>query len=248
MVLLMQERGLCARITGLNPLCGKGFCYLISELKECCMRLVVVVCFMLVLSVMAKADDVGNVVLKNDSTFSGKVVSNTASEIVLEFKDGSRRTFRRTAIRDFTVSKVVSRSERMKLLPESPAHFSCFGATLGRQALLNLRGGEHDSSFATHISGMFYSAFVGLQGNLMWCFWQQNHTQHYLSAMAGYQYADLKKKFLWYEAGRNEWTFEGIGYVLHSREFLLEVGVAWPNGTTSKPQWLLQVGWVPKKY
>ena len=212
------------------------------------MRVVMVLVLMMLGTVFCRAADQATVILKNDSTFAGKLVTNSASEVVLEFKDGSQRTFRRTAVKDVVLHKVMSRSDRLKLLPDAPPHFSCFGATLGRGGLLNLRGGEHDSSFATHISGMFYSAVVGVQANLMWCFWQQNHTQHYLSAMAGYQYADLSKKFLWFDAGRNEFTYEGIGYVLHSREFLFEAGIAWPQGTTSKPQLLLQIGWVPKKY
>lgn len=213
------------------------------------MRLVFVVLILVGSAMVLHAEENATIILKNDSTFIGRVVTNSASEVVLRFRDGTERSFRRTNIRDISITKVQTKSERLKAnLIESPPHFSCFGATIGRQALLNLRGGTHDSSFATHISGMFYSAVVGIQLNLMWCFWQQNHTQHYLSAMGGYQYADLKSKFLWYEAGRNEWTFQGVGYVLHSREFLLEAGVCWPSGTQYKPQLLVQVGWVPKTY
>ncbi len=213
------------------------------------MRIGLIAMLFVLSALCARADEVATVVLKNDSTFKGTVVTNTATEIVLRFKDGTERSFRRTAISDIIFSEKKSKSQiRKENLLESPPHFSCFGATLGRQALLNLRGGTHDSSFATHISGMFWSKVVGIQINLMWCFWQQNHTQHYLSAMAGYQYADFNSKFLWYEAGRNEWTFEGVGYVLHSRAFLCELGVAWPNGTAYKPQLLLQIGWVPKTY
>ena len=118
------------------------------------MRYLIAFVIFLLMTACSRADEIATVVLKNDSSYTGKVVVNLATEIALRLPDGTLKSFRRTVIREIIIHQDVSNASIVRtdtsatadtsrvnqpittysyLKPDSvnadPPDFFCLGAT-----------------------------------------------------------------------------------------------------------------------
>lgn len=236
------------------------------------MNYLLVLSFLLLSVAIARADDERvKITLKSDSVLVGSLISNNASSYLLRLETGEIKTVRRTDVKSIeTITEArVLRSSLGEFSPgvtsprvTSPSvgkrdsvhldKFSCFGGTLGTPAGINARFGGHEGRTAYHVSGMYWGEEIyGIQLDLLFTSSiPKDYTQPYFGLMVGYMNLTVTKENATEKLpqGTYQWTYVGLGLVLHSHSFLFQAGITTGGGDFTSPVLMLQLGIVPRFY
>ncbi len=183
------------------------------------------------------------IIQANGNELVGEIVREDSLEIVLK-SEGVESKVSRIQIKQITyLNKHEWESDSLQKEIEPKQEF-VIGATLGSPAIYNARLGSRSAEgLSFQVSGMYSKDVYGFQLSPILLLSKNEKTYQYLSFMFGYSYIRGPEQS-GYVTEVNTWTFAGVGYVLNTRGFFLELGLSVGRGSYSSPQLIFQIGYV----
>lgn len=192
------------------------------------------------------------IILSDNTEMNGVIIKEDSASVVIRTASGVESMVKRSFIAQITYDTSVLTVDRIteeKVTKGKDSTTWSVGATIGTPAGLNIRFGFGNGKSAFHFSGGYWGNIIGLQINPMLALYSDERTFQYFSGMIGTSH--IGDSDLLYSGGGyrvvsrpKNWTYLGLGYVLHSRGFLLEAGLSAGLGSFSSPQLMLQIGYV----